>query len=125
MNPAGSEAQAQLEGFTHPIPLLPSRRARPSSYTRNPCQEVQQVLPVPRLLELALHGSGFPELFPVSPRPPQMNLVWLLLLLPAAALPPLGSGTVAAGMSRGLSPVSQNKSGRTFLVGEDGSALRR
>lgn len=96
MNRAGSEAQAQLQGFTRPIPLLPSRRARPSSYTRNPCQEVQQVLPVPRLLELALHGSGFPELFPVSPRPPQMNSVWparrLLLLLPAAALPPWAAG---------------------------------
>lgn len=60
-----------------------------------------------------------------SPRPPQVNLGLAtpgcrLLLLPAVVLPPWAAGTIC-----GLSPISQNKYRRTFLVGEDGDAAWR
>lgn len=43
---------------------------RPGGHARNPCHEVQQVFPVPRLLRLALHGSGCPEQLPALPALP-------------------------------------------------------
>lgn len=117
LKPAGSRRVS-------PIPLVLSWCACPSSYARKPHHGVRQELPVPRLLRLALHGSGCPEQLPGSP-PDEFGshmVFWLQPLLPAAALPPWGHRTVAAGTSCALSPDSRNQCRRMCRVGEDGGA---
>lgn len=93
--------------------------ARPVGSARDPRHEVQQVLPVPGLLQPAQHGSGCPQWLHGPPPPAQHGAC--MASVPATASPPgcatPGSGTVAGGMSHALSPVSQNKYRRACLVG--------
>lgn len=116
-----AEADRELGRGVLPVPPLLSQRARPGSDTRNPRHEVRQVLPVPGLLELALHGSGCPKQLPALlpvPVPPRSQIWGLRGHRARCRFATPGGGTVAAGTSHALSPVSQNKYGRTFLMGE-------
>lgn len=89
-----AEAGRELGRGVLPVPPLLSQRACPGSYACNPRHEVRQVLPVPGLLELALHGSGCPEQLPalLPVPPPAAKFGVCTATVPAAGLPPRAAG---------------------------------